>query len=63
MEWDYFYDKNMYGVDWGVMYEKYLLLVDWVIIRKELNDVLVCLVGELLVLYVNVKGGDMFSDD
>lgn len=63
MERDYFYDKNMHGVDWGAMYEKYLPLVDRVTTRKELNDVLARLVGELSVLHANAKGGDMPSDD
>ena len=63
LERDYFYDKNMHGVDWEAMYEKYLPLVDRVTTRKELNDVLARLVGELSVLHANAKGGDMPSDD
>lgn len=63
MEWDYFYDKDMYGVDWDDMYEKYVFLVDWVIMRNEFLDVIGCLVGELFVLYIGVGGGDMWSDN
>ncbi len=63
MERDYFYDKNMHGVDWEAMYEKYLPLVDRVTTRNELNDVLARLVGELSVLHAFARGGDMPSDD
>jgi len=63
MERDYFYDKNMHGVDWEAMYEKYLPLVDRVTTRNELNEVLARLVGELSVLHASARGGDMPSDD
>ncbi len=63
MERDYFYDKNMHGVDWEAMYEKYLPLVGRVTTRNELNDVLARLVGELSVLHAGANGGDMPSDD
>lgn len=63
MERDYFYDKNMHGVDWEAMYEKYLPLVDRVTTRNELNQVLARLVGELSVLHAGASGGDMPSDD
>ena len=62
MERDYFYDKNMHGVDWGAMYDKYLPLVDRVATRNELNDVLARLIGELSVLHASANGGDMPSD-
>lgn len=62
MERDYFYDKNMHGVDWDRMYEKYLPLVNRVTTRGELNDVLARLIGELSVLHASVNGGDMPSD-
>ncbi|MEM6966602.1 MAG: S41 family peptidase [Bacteroidota bacterium] len=62
MERDYFYDKNMHGVDWDAMYSKYLPLVDRVTTRNELNDVLAQLVGELSVLHADAHGGDMPSD-
>lgn len=63
MERDYFYDKNMHGVDWDAMYEKYLPLVGRVTSRSELSDVLKQLVGELAALHTGVGGGDMRSDD
>lgn len=63
MERDYFYDKNMHGVDWDAMYEKYLPWVDRVTTRNELNQVLARLGGELSVLHAGAGGGDMPSDD
>jgi tricorn protease len=63
MERDYFYDKNMHGVDWDAMYKKYLPFVDRVTTRNELNDVLFQLIGELSVLHTYVYGGDIPSDD
>lgn len=63
MERDYFYDRNMHGVDWDAMYGKYLPLVDRVTTRNELNDVLARLIGELSVLHAFVSGGDMPSDN
>ncbi|MEL7118398.1 MAG: S41 family peptidase [Bacteroidota bacterium] len=63
MERDYFYDKNMHGVDWDAMYKKYLPLVDRVTTRNELNDLLARLVGELSVLHAYAGGGDMPSDN
>jgi tricorn protease len=62
MERDYFYDKNMHGVDWDAMYVKYLPLVDRVTTRNELNDVLARLIGELSVLHAWSSGGDMPDD-
>ncbi len=59
MERDYFYDKNMHGVDWDAMYHKHLPFVDRVTTRNELNDVLAQLIGELSVLHATVVGGDI----
>jgi len=63
MERDYFYDKNMHGVNWKAMYEKYLPLVDRVTTRNELSDVIGRFVGELSALHTSVRGGDTRSDD
>ncbi|MFC3879806.1 S41 family peptidase [Algoriphagus namhaensis] len=59
MERDYFYDRNMHGVDWDAMYQKYLPLVDRVSSRAELSDVIGEMVGELSVLHTSVRGGDL----
>ncbi|MCL6257630.1 S41 family peptidase [Aquiflexum sp. TKW24L] len=63
MERDYFYDKNMHGVNWDAMYQKYLPLVDCVTTRRELSDVMGELIGELSVLHTSVGGGDLRSGD
>ena len=57
MERDYFYDKNMHGVDWDAMYTKYLPLVDRVTTREELSDLIGRFVGELSALHTSVRGG------
>jgi len=63
MERDYFYDKNMHGVDWDGMYKKYLPLVDRVTTRNELSDLIGRFVGELSALHTSVRGGDTRSDN
>ena len=62
MERDYFYDKNMHGVDWDAMYTKYLPLVDRVTTREELSDLIGRFVGELSALHTSVRGGDTRED-
>ncbi len=59
LERDYFYDRNMHGVDWGAMKAKYLPLVDRVTDRSELSDILSQMVGELSALHIFVRGGDV----
>jgi tricorn protease len=63
MERDYFYDKNMHGVNWKAMYEKYVPLVDRVTTRNELSDLIGRFVGELSALHTSVRGGDQRSDN
>jgi len=63
MERDYFYDKNMHGVDWKAMHAKYLPLVDRVTTRNELSDLIGRFVGELSALHTSVRGGDQRSDN
>ena len=63
MERDYFYDKNMHGVDWNAMYDKYLPLTDRVTTRNELNEVIGSLIGELSALHTAARGGDTRSDN
>ncbi len=62
MERDYFYDKNMHGVNWDAMYTKYLPLVDRVTTREELSDLIGRFVGELSALHTSVRGGDLRND-
>jgi len=63
LERDYFYDRNMHGVDWEAVLRKYLPLVDRVTTREELADLQRQMAGELSALHVYVWGGDRRSDD
>ena len=55
---DFFYDRDMHGVDWPAMRQKYLPLVDRVSDRAELSDVIYEMVGELSALHIYVRYGD-----
>jgi tricorn protease len=59
LERDYFYDRNMHGVDWKAMEKRYMPLVDRVSDREELNDVISQMVAELSTLHIFVRGGDI----
>lgn len=54
MHRDYFYDKDMHGVDWAAMRAKYAPLVERVTDRAELGDVLAQLAGELGALHSQI---------
>jgi tricorn protease len=56
---DYFYDKNMHGVDWPANLAKHRPLVDRVTDRAELNDLLAYMMSELSALHTAVSGGDL----
>jgi tricorn protease len=58
LERDYFYDRNMHGVNWIAIRDRYLPLVDRVANRDELNMVIAQMVGELSALHTFVVGGD-----
>ena len=58
LERDYFYDRDMHGLDWEKMRDRYLPLVDRVADREELNDVIAQMVSELSALHIFVFGGD-----
>jgi tricorn protease len=62
MERDYFYDKNMHGVNWQAMHEKYFPLTRRVTTRNELSDLIGRFVGELAALHTSVGGGDIRND-
>jgi tricorn protease len=59
LERDYFYDRNMHGLDWPAIRDRYLPLVDRVTDRAELSDILAQMVGELSALHIFVRGGDL----
>ena len=56
---DYFYDRNMHGLDWPAILQKYLPLVDRVTSRTELNDLQAQMVSETSTLHTFVRGGDV----
>ncbi|MEO1449716.1 MAG: S41 family peptidase, partial [Bacteroidota bacterium] len=62
MERDYFYDKNMHGVDWDAMHDKYAALLPRITTRMELSDLIGRYVGELSALHTSVRGGDTRTD-
>ena len=59
LERDYFYDRNMNGIDWAAMRKKYEPLAARVTDRNELSDVFGQMIGELSALHMFVYGGDM----
>ncbi|HBI42936.1 MAG TPA: protease [Planctomycetales bacterium] len=59
MERDYFYDRNLHGVDWKEIRKKYEPLADRVASRTELGDLLGQMVSELSALHIFVRGGDV----
>lgn len=61
MERDYFYDRNMHGVDWNAVRAKYEPLVARVTSRDELSDLLGQMISELSALHMFAAGGDMRS--
>ncbi len=63
MERDYFYDRNLHGIDWQGLLDKHLPLVERVADRAELNDLIGQIVGELSALHMNVRGGDFRQGD
>lgn len=56
---DFFYDRDMHGVDWLKIREKYRPLVERVADRDELNDVLAQMMGELGTLHSQIRPGDL----
>jgi tricorn protease len=55
---DFFYDRNLHGIDWIAVRNKYLPLIDRVSDRNELNDVISEMSGELSALHTFVRFGD-----
>ena len=58
---DYFYAKNMHGVDWAKQREKYAAFLPHVSTRADLNRVLQWMSSELAVGHHNVGGGDTLA--
>lgn len=59
LERDYFYDKNMHGVDWQAMKKQYGELIEDAVTRWDVNFVLGELIGELNASHTYKGGGDV----
>jgi tricorn protease len=59
---DYFYAKNMHGVDWPKQKEKYAAFLPHVATRADLNRVMQWMFSELSVGHHNVGGGDTLTE-
>ncbi|MBE7171784.1 MAG: PD40 domain-containing protein [Williamsia sp.] len=57
LERDYFYDRNMHGVDWNGVKEKYLKMLNGAMTREEVNIVLGEMIGELNASHTYQGGG------
>jgi tricorn protease len=55
---DFFYVKNMHGVDWERMRDKYAVLLPYVKCKDDLNYLIGELIGELNVGHAYINGGD-----
>ena len=54
---DYFYDRQMHGVDWPAVRDRYLPMVARVNDRAELSEVMSEMAGELSALHIFVRYG------
>lgn len=55
---DFFYDKNLHGVNWKAVKKKYEKLLPYVRTRQELNTLIEEMVGELNASHQGARGGD-----
>ena len=55
---DFFYDKNMHGVDWNAMKKQYGALIDNAVTRSDVNYVIGELIAELNASHTYRGGGD-----
>ncbi len=61
IEKDYFYVKNMHGVDWDANHKRYAALLPYVSHRSDLNYLLNEMMSEMVVGHNYVGAGDMPS--
>ena len=57
LERDYFYDRNMHGVEWTAVKEKYSRMLNGAMTREEVNVVLGDMIGELNASHTYQSGG------
>lgn len=58
---DFFYVKNMHGVDWEKMRNKYAELLPYANCKDDVNYLIGELIGELNVGHAYIGGGDKYS--
>ncbi len=58
-ERDFFYDKNMHGLDWNAVREKYGKLLNEAVVRNDVNFLIGEMIGELNASHTYRGGGDM----
>ncbi|MCP3928050.1 MAG: peptidase S41 [Bacteroidetes bacterium] len=58
LERDYFYDKDMHGVDWDAMKIQYGKMIEDAVTRGDVNYILGELIGELNASHAYKGGGD-----
>lgn len=58
LERDFFYDKNMHGVNWNKMKKRYSKLIDQCVTRWDVNYVIGQLLGEMNASHTYKGGGD-----
>lgn len=63
MQRDFFFDRNMRGIDWQQMRQKYRPLVARVRDKYELNDLLAQMMSELGALHSQIVPGDVRKAD
>ena len=61
IERDWFYDKNMHGVDWPAMREKYGAFLPFCGNRSDLNYLIGEMISELNIGHTYVGGGDVLD--
>lgn len=62
MEKEYFYAKNLHGIDWDAIYQQYRPLVDHVGRREDLTALMVEMIAELQVGHNRTGGGDIHKE-
>lgn len=60
---DFFYVKNMHGLNWKAMHDKYSALLPFVNNRNDLNYIIGELIGELNIGHAYVGAGDKFAPE
>ncbi|WP_337866496.1 PDZ domain-containing protein [Ignavibacterium sp.] len=58
LERDFFYDKNMHGVDWNEMKKRYGALIENAVTRSDVNYIIGELISELNASHTYRGGGD-----